>query len=361
MKKIVLLSAMFALLSTAVFAQSYEVYNELGSDIVRLVPEANAKVRFAGFYDEVYGRVSSSIYTAEARYRLGMDPVGEDHFDLTNVDHRLRANVWFRPASFMELVLGNDYYMAVPGSYMVVYDEYLDGGRYGKNGFGASFVPVDFIQFGFSIPEQGGVTFKDDFNLKFNLGGNFNINNMANVGVSFLGAVGGNQTVGIYGNYTGSKDFYIGGGYTYDAKSLAVRSDYLTDAEEKLFSSSDHLIDVTGKFNFNVFRFGFDFEIGFQDEDRKYDKNPLYVGLLFELNPADNFLVKVDGHYKASNISDGYYNRTEIQVYPRVIVDLTSRDELGAGFEFTMVEEALVDNTYHNGFSIPVYWKHYFN
>ena len=361
MKKIVLLFASLALLTTAVFAQSYEVYNELGSDIVRLRPEANAKVRFAGFYDEVYGRVSSSIYTAEARYRLALDPVGTDHFNLTSDFDRLRANVWFRPASFMELVLGNDYYMAVPGSYMVVYDEYLDGGRYGKNGFGMSFVPVDFIQFGFSIPEQGGVTFKDDFNLKFNLGGNFNINNIANVGVSFLGAVGGNQTVGIYGNYIGSKDFYIGGGYTYDATSLAVRSDYLTDAEEKLFSSSDHLIDVTGKFNFNVFRFGFDFEIGFQNEDRLYDKTPLYVGLLFELNPADNFLVKVDGYYKASNISDGHYNRTEIQVYPRVIVDLTSRDELGAGFKFVMVEEATVDNTYHNGFSIPVYWKHYFN
>lgn len=355
MKKIVLLFALLALLSTAVFAQSYEVYNELGSDIVRLRPEANAKVRFAGFYDEVYGMVSSSIYTAEARYRLALDPVGTDHFNLNSDFDRLRANVWFRPVSFMELVLGNDYYMAVPGSYMVVYDEYLDGGRYGKNGFGMSFVPVDFIQFGFSIPEQGGVTFKDDFNLKFNLGGNFNINNMANVGVSFLGAVGGNQTVGIYGNYIGSKDFYIGGGYTYDAKSLAVKTDYYDG------NTSDHLIDVTGKFNFNVFRFGFDFEIGFQNEDRLYDKTPLYVGLLFELNPADNFLVKVDGYYKASNISDGYYNRTEIQVYPRVIVDLTSRDELGAGFEFTMVEEATVDNTYHNGFSIPVYWKHYFN
>ena len=325
MKKIVLLFASLSLLSAAVFAQSYEVYNELGSDIVRLVPEANAKVRFAGFYDEVYGRVSSSIYTAEARYRLALDPVGTDHFNLTSDFDRLRANVWFRPASFMELVLGNDYYMV------------------------------------FSIPEQSGVTFKDDFNLKFNLGGNFNINNIANVGVSFLGAVGGNQTVGIYGNYTGSKDFYIGGGYTYDATSLAVRSDYLTDAEEKLFSSSDHLIDVTGKFNFNVFRFGFDFEIGFQNEDRKYDRTPMYVGLLFELNPADKFVVKVDGHYKASNISESNYNRTEIQVYPRVIVDLTSRDELGAGFKFVMVEEATVDNTYHNGFAIPVYWKHYFN
>ena len=247
MKKIVLLFASLALLTTAVFAQSYEVYNELGSDIVRLRPEANAKVRFAGFYDEVYGRVSSSSYTAEARYRLALDPVGTDHFNLTSDFDRLRANVWFRPASFMELVLGNDYYMAVPGSYMVVYDEYLDGGRYGKNGFGMSFIPVDFIQFGFSIPEQGGVTFKDDFNLKFNLGGNFNINNIANVGVSFLGAVGGNQTVGIYGNYTGSKDFYIGGGYTYDAKSLAVQTDYYDG------NTSDHLIDVTGKFNFNVF------------------------------------------------------------------------------------------------------------
>ena len=42
-------------------------------------------------------------------------------------------------------------------------------------------------------------------------------------------------------------------------------------------------------------------------------------------------------------------------------MDLTSRDELGAGFEFTMVEEATVDKTYHNGFAIPVYWRHYFN
>lgn len=361
MKKVLVLFAVLALFTTSMFAQSYEVYNELGSDIVRLKPEADAKVRFAGIYDEVYGRVSSSIYTAEARYRLGMDPVGEDHFNLTNLSSRLRANVWFRPVSFMELVLGNDYYMAVPGSYMVVYDEYLDGGRYGKNGFGMSFIPVDFIQFGFSIPEQSGVTFKDDFNLKFNLGGNFNINNVANVGVSFLGAAGGDQTFGIYGNYTGSKEFYIGGGYTYDAKSLAVRSDYLSEAEEKLFSFSDHLIDLTGKFNFNLFRFGFDFEIGFQNEDRKYDRTPMYVGLLFELNPADKFVVKVDGHYKASNISESDFNRTEIQVYPRVIVDLTSRDELGAGFKFVMVEELSKDNTYHNGFAIPVYWKHYFN
>lgn len=355
MKKIaVVLLSLFVL--TGLVAQNYEVYNQLGSDIVELKPVANAEVHFAGLYDEVYGKVSASMFTAEARYRLNLLPNNDKWDSARLANSNLRANVWFRPASAVELVMGNDYYQAIAGSFMVVYDDYTKVGRFGKNGFGATFTPLKSLMLGFNIPEGNYLEFKDNFTMKVNFGINYAYENIFNVGASFLGTIGGTQSVGLFGNYIGTKGLYIGLGYVYDGESIARTN---INKYYNLYSTvSDHLIDFTISYQFPAFRFGGDFEIGFQNEDTYNDKTPLYTGLMAEFGITKDVLFNVKGTLNCSNISDNDYNRTYFTVYPKIVYTSAKNGEFSVGFDFISVEDG--ENTYHLGYTFPVYWKYYF-
>ena len=108
------------------FTQTYEVYNKFGTDGIYEIQDNGQKTGenasgFGGLYNIAFGLISMPRFAAQAEYRLDLsnDPQYQDY---TLEGSPIKANVWFRPSKRTELVFGNNFYMALPGSFMNVFN-----------------------------------------------------------------------------------------------------------------------------------------------------------------------------------------------------------------------------------------------
>ena len=135
MKRFAIVCFMVALGASFAAAQN-EVYNELGSNglVVRLCKAADAKMGtgFGGFYNTVFAKLEYQNVGSEIKYTLrfeDFDNLKKYTLENSTLD---RAYVWFKPIEWMQVLAGPKYIQALPGSFLVVYDDYTQNGIYGS-------------------------------------------------------------------------------------------------------------------------------------------------------------------------------------------------------------------------------------
>lgn len=377
MKK--LLAAVCAVLCTAgaAFAQDFRVSNELGSEgIMIMLPDWNHNNHdfgFGGLYDTVSGLVHYGPFSVQAEYKLRLTGQHEPGEELRFTGLLKRANVWFRPAPWVELAVGNSFYQATQGSYMMVYDDYTIDGNYGRNGFGATFRIADFVRIGLNLPvTQTWWTASDEFRLQLNAGVDFSLfDDDLTIGGFIKIFTSGSPVFGINASFSGLDGLYIGGGYTFRGESIAQFENSVIDTDlyyRKIDSYSfsygrgnaAHLIDLTVRFDFDDFTIAADLEPGFAEHNNQY--NPFYAGLLFGMEVADDIEFDVSAAYYGlwynNADADERESRDRWEIYPRFTFSLGDRHEILAGCVIFINEQTWSPGDYSLGFAVPLSWKY---
>lgn len=359
MKKGIVFCIIFSLLASFAVAQN-EIYNELGSNgILMTVPKALSnenETGFGGLYDTVFGRVQYNNVGAEIKYTLALDPKG--NFKSYELGGKVeKAYLWFTPIQWMQILVGEQFTQALPGSYMVVYDDYTNNGVYGNKYFGMNFL-FDVVQGGFSVPELT-ISDKFDMNMHFGINGTFALGGSdLNVGAVYKIK---EESFGIFASYGSIYDqFYIGGGYTFNGENLLDVSKFKFTLPEQLPNATvtnSNVISLTGIYNGGI-SVGGDLEVSFGD-----NKTALYAGGLFAMGLMKNLTFKFTGAY------GGYFvdskigrDRWSVDLYPRVIFNIGKHRLIG-GMEFNFYEaqsSANADSNVDFAFAIPISWRYTF-
>lgn len=364
MKKGIVFCIIFSLLASFAVAQN-EIYNELGSNgIIVSVPKTvgdGNNTGFGGLYDTVFGRVQYNSVGAEIKYTLKLSPDGNFKNYSLNADKEPEtAYLWFNPIQWMQILVGKNFTQALPGSYMVVYDDYTNNGVYGDEYFGMNFL-FDMVQGGFSIPKM---TIGENFSMKVNFGinGTFTLGGSdLNVGATYKME---NESFGIFASYGSIYDqFYIGGGYTFNGENLLGIDRFkfgLPDSpwKDDFQRGDDNTISLTGLYN-GALSVGGDLEVTFA----KNDSTLFYTGALVALDIINNLTFKFTGAYSAQ-FFDSKDDRAlwSVDLYPRVIFNIGKHRLIG-GMEFNFYEtQRLVnaDSDVKFAFAIPISWRYTF-
>lgn len=380
MKKLITAAAVLLFAVGIAVSQDYTVSNELGSEGIMIqlpegAPNDHTDFGFGGLYDTVSGIVHYGAFSVQAEYKLmltGQQNTGDTH-DFTGL--LKKANVWFRPAQWVELAVGNCFYQVTQGSYMNVYDDYTIDGNYGRNGFGATFKVADFVNIGLNLPvTQTWWNAHDEFELQLNAGVDFSLlSNALTIGGFLKVKTSGSPTFGINASFSGIKGLYIGGGYTFRGIGIAYFAnshideniyyrkidsyefnyDYITSRKNPA-----HLIDLTVRFNFGNFTIAADLEPGFAEKNNHY--NPFYAAFLFGMGITKQVRFDVSASYFALwyNNSDYDWNsRDRWEIYPRFEFNIGKRHTILAGCKIFVNEKNNNRDEYAAGFAVPISWK----
>lgn len=360
MKKGIVFCIIFSLLASFAVAQN-EIYNELGSNgILMTVPKALSnenETGFGGLYDTVFGRVQYNNVGAEIKYTLALDPKG--NFKSYELGGKVeKAYLWFTPIQWMQILVGEQFTQALPGSYMVVYDDYTNNGVYGNKYFGMNFL-FDVVQGGFSVPELT-ISDKFDMNMHFGINGTFALGGSdLNVGAVYKIK---EESFGIFASYGSIYDqFYIGGGYTFNGENIFNVSRFKFDFSDiipNFKKGKDNVITLTGLYNGPI-SVGGDMEVTFAENDSTI----LYTGALVAWDFLSNLTLKVTGSYAGEFLkSENEKGAWSVDLYPRVIFNIGKHRLIG-GMEFNFYEKvknANLDSNVDFAFAIPISWRYTF-
>lgn len=360
MKKGIVFCIIFSLLASFAVAQN-EIYNELGSkgvivSVPKTVGDGN-NTGFGGLYDTVFGRVQYNNVGAEIKYTLALDPKG--NFKSYELGGKVeKAYLWFTPIQWMQILVGEQFTQALPGSYMVVYDEYTNNGVYGNKYFGMNFL-FDVVQGGFSVPELT-ISDKFDMNMHFGINGTFALGGSdLNVGAVYKIK---EESFGIFASYGSIYDqFYIGGGYTFNGENIFNVSRFKFDFSDiipNFKKGKDNVITLTGLYNGPI-SVGGDMEVTFAENDSTI----LYTGALVAWDFLSNLTLKVTGSYAGEFLkSENEKGAWSVDLYPRVIFNIGKHRLIG-GMEFNFYETqpfVNADSDVKFAFAIPISWRYTF-
>lgn len=369
MKKAVAVCIMFSLLASFVVAQN-EVYNELGSNglLVRKRKAADAKVEtgFGGFYDTIFAKLSYQNVGSEIQFTLKYEDFDNlKNYTLENSTMD-KAYVWFNPIQWMQIVLGPKYCQALPGSFLVVYDDYTQNGIYGEKYFGINFI-FDMVQGGFSVPTM--INDDGDFSLSANFGINGTIpigGRDLNIGATYKMT---NESFGVFASYGSLYDtFYVGGGYTFNGTSIFLTRRFkpgFSDVDGKRYwGEKNNVIALTGLYNGPV-SVGGDVEVAFAEasEPTKETATLLYTGILVSWDILDNLTLKFTGSYgtqfyKSKKLKGAF----SVDLYPRITFTIGNHC-LSGGMEFNFYDGIRGVNEKIEadfGFALPIAWRYTF-
>ena len=128
MKRLLWIVASFFVmgLGSEAFSQTYEVYNKFGTEGIYELQDNGQNTGekssgFGGLYNTAFGLINMTYFGAQAEYRLDLAN-DYQYKDYTLVGSPVKANVWFRPNKHVEMVFGNNFYMALPASFMNVFN-----------------------------------------------------------------------------------------------------------------------------------------------------------------------------------------------------------------------------------------------
>ena len=361
MKKIVIVCIIFSLLASFAAAQN-EIYNELGSNgfIVRLRKASDAKLGtgFGGFYDTIFAKLTYQNVGAKIEYTVrfeDFDNLKKYTLENSTMD---KAHVWVKPIQWMQILIGPKYCQALPGSFLVVYDDYTQNGMYGTQYFGMNIL-FDMVQGGFSIPVM---TIGENFNMEVNFGinGTFALGGSdLNVGATYKME---KDSFGIFASYGSIYDqFYIGGGYTFNGENIFNVSRFKFDFSDfipNFKKGKDNVITLTGLYNGPI-SVGGDMEVTFAENDSTI----LYTGALVAWDFLSNLTLKVTGSYAGEFLkSENEKGAWSVDLYPRVIFNIGKHRLIG-GMEFNFYETQPVvnaDSDVKFAFAIPISWRYTF-
>lgn len=366
MKRFAIVCFMVALGASFAAAQN-EVYNELGSNglVVRLCKAADAKMGtgFGGFYNTVFAKLEYQNVGSEIKCTLrfeDFDNLKKYTLENSTLD---RAYVWFKPIEWMQVLAGPKYIQALPGSFLVVYDDYTQNGIYGSQYFGVNIL-FDMVQGGFSVPEM--VREDGDFDIKvdFGINGTIPIGRWdLNIGAMYKKS---DESYGFFASYGSLDDvFYVGGGFTSNGKNIFLTPRFEAGFQDvvgnRFGKGGDSIITFSGLYNGPV-SVGADLEVAFAEEVDTL----LYSGLLVSWNALDNLILKFTGSYGCQILeSETSRGAWSLDLYPRVIFSM-GKHALTGGMEFNFYSTRSTrrgvkdDPKITFGYAIPVSWRYTF-
>ncbi len=366
MKRLLWIVAIFFVvgMGSQAFSQTYEVYNKFGTEGLYELQDNGQNTGekssgFGGLYNTAFGLINMTYFGAQAEYRLDLAN-DYQYKDYTLVGSPVKANVWFRPNKHVEMVFGNNFYMALPASFMNVFNEFTPNGWYGKKYFGTSFVwgPVTL---GVNVPQLG--VENGELSLKMNFGANVNMDSF-NVGLNYKGDA---SSFSIFASFVGVENLYISGGYTYNGYAIGTANGY--GDWRKILSNpivqwndrydTSHIINFSGTYRLWRFTFGADLEAALYHAEQ----NPFYAGgvVIFEI--VEDLDFKIDLKYFTEFLNeDDWRNPWNLTIHPRFIFE-NEKHQIIAGVKIdlhqwlTSSSVASLRSTY---LAIPLSWKYKF-
>lgn len=332
MKKLIAIAVALIAMSGAVFAQTVSAWNEVMVDPINV--NGNT-AKFGQLRERMHASVSASMFSAEARYELSLKPNGSWFVDggAKLAQTVKKANIYIRPVSGLELILGNSYDRHLPGTYRTDASDDFDSGsepgrgsyigvaQYGYDGFSVVFTGVENLVLGAAIP--GDQIWGKAGNMTLNFAAGYTVAPAAlDLGLALGSNLIGSNSVdlGFYINWAGIKNLRLALGYT-----------------------------AFGNFNNHdiAFVFGYDFGI-------------LGMEVAFDFNTAGNSF-QVDGGVK------GDINKT-VSWYVRALFESAAVNQwtVKPGISCTLgnhtlgaaVKLGMVNNDFQ--LSIPLSWKYTF-
>lgn len=363
MKKIVIVCIIFSLLASFAAAQN-EIYNEFGTNgfIVRLRKASDAKLGtgFGGFYDTIFANLAYQNVGAKIEYTVrfeDFDNLKKYTLENSTMD---KAHVWVKPIQWMQILIGPKYCQALPGSFLVVYDDYTQNGMYGTQYFGMNIL-FDMVQGGFSVPTM--VSDEGDFSMRFNFGinGTFDIGGSdLNIGAAYKMS---NGSLGIFASYGSLYDkFYIGGGYTFNGENIFLTPRFTAGFQDvvgnRFGKGKDSIITLTGLYNGPI-SVGGDMEVAFAEEVDTL----LYTGLLVAWDILDTLTLKFTGSYGGALLkSEKSRGAWSVDLYPQIIFNMGKHRLIGGvELNFYSSRRGINDDPQVTfAFALPISWRYTF-
>ncbi len=356
---------------------------------------------FGGLYSTWNGSVTlPELYNAKVVAKVKLKLSSSDTFDdMATSASWEKAWISFSLPVFQPIQLygGKGFALVQPGSFFSLLEEYSDGSRWGKDGFGLT-VGNDFFTYGlsFTINSTSSADLKDNLQLGSGLtldfekyqipvkaglsliydnGKNYDSRSEQTLSTKTYTAEDGSQvriyettTVYDYGNlftderdYTPSifiqanpmKGFTVSSGYSLNASALTTSSTFKRVANYKtpdLYHS--HLLTLISKLKFQGLAFEEEAEWAKSFDGDYYSiygglRSKIHLGGIFYGYPAVQY-------YKIFNGSDSSVSRDSLVLYPRLILEKGSHYfVIGTSFEHREVKE----NSYQWNFKLPLYYK----
>lgn len=223
MKKLIAIAVALIAMSGAVFAQKVSAWNEVMVDPINV--DGNT-ANFGQLRERMHASVSASMFSAEARYEVSLKPNGSWFGNGANLYQKpLKANIYIRPVSGLELILGNDYDKKLPGSERTDASDdlgkgpgresYLGVAQFGHNGFGVVFTGVENLVLGAAVP--GDQLWGPNGGIGLNFAVGYKVAPAAlDLGLALKSSLLGSNSVdlGFYINWAGIKNLRLALGYT---------------------------------------------------------------------------------------------------------------------------------------------------
>ena len=366
MKRLLWIVAIFFVvgMGSQAFSQTYEVYNKFGTEGLYELQDNGQNTGekssgFGGLYNTAFGLINMTYFGAQAEYRLDLAN-DYQYKDYTLVGSPVKANVWFRPNKHVEMVFGNNFYMALPASFMNVFNEFTPNGWYGRKYFGATFVWGPLTT-GVNVPYMG--VENGDFSVKVNFGANLNLN-VFNIGANYKMDA---ESFSVFANFTGVENLYLSAGYTHNGYAIGTANGY--GDWRKILSNpivqwndrydTSHIVNFSGTFRFWRLTLGADLEAALYDTEQ----NPFYAGgvVIFELIEDLDF--KIDVKYFTEFLNDdSWRDPWNVTIHPRFVFE-NQRHQIIAGVKIDVhqwLTPTAVSGKQSTYFAIPLSWKYKF-
>ena len=354
MKKLLTVIACASLVCGSAAAESPTVSisfsNELGSDVVNITKN---KTVFAGFYDEAKTDIVSEKVDAgiDAKFVMTTDENGKPG----SLSWNSEDSDWyltFRPVQAASLGFSTDFFME--GSYLVIEDKNISGGRLGSDGFTAAFTGVKNLIIAATVPfgydsennrnwftttytEADGTETTRYLNAGF--GASYTFDDKGSVG-AVIHDVANNRTrgFGVYGSAHPAEGVAVYAGYAFnDTEGLCD----VADTE----GADDSLVNASVSFKKSAFGCSADYITTVKDDAL------FYAAADFSYDVTDKITVELGGtvHAAYRSTADGMY-----VVKPAVTY---TPGEIG---EFKVESDIAFTGKEFDSIKFPVYWKYSF-
>lgn len=349
LSKTVLAVMAFAVISVHAqegFSVSFE--NELGSDVVNVTKDGDTtKSTFAGFYNETVIDFESEKVTAgiDAKFQMNVDSDGNpESFAWVKEDFDWYAT--FSPISVLTLGLSDDIFM--DGSYLIIEDDNVAGGKLGSDGVSVSVTAIPnltiaaTVPFGFDSDSEVNYFSNSDTYFNFGFGAEYDFEK------GKIGAVMHNPCntevsgFGIYGSFTGVENLSVNAGFAYrDADTLLFVTDNEDYVAEK--EGDNYTVNASASYGIASFIFAADYVTTFNQN--------FYGAAQVGYNIIEPLTVSVTG---TTFTTYDEFSKGTFCLKPAVVYVNEKLGEFSVEADITFVDGEFSSLTF------PVYWKYSF-
>lgn len=338
MKKIMVFAAsVFA--AAALSAGEFTLKNKFGSDPAIEFEKAEGtdengeeKTVYTNGIINIYERLNLDFKSEKLDGRIRFEFDGAEKTNGKKVDTRLRTYIDWKPADFLGVWIGNNFFkkVSVDAAYMNVEGDPFDEGFILTNGFGLQILPVDGLEIGAGIRGEGNWFGSEseglisDGELIFDAGLDYVLADVFSAGATFQNITSDERTMGFYAGLKAVENLSLNAGFVINPTAVV--------------EGSANAIQATVAYDFadNLpLSLALDFRMGLASDEEGKNKQPLLLPFNVSYGINDEVSLVLGGSFaiddlKASEVESAF------NLEPKVCLALPSMGdfELGIGFDF---------------------------